>query len=100
MNKLIAASVVSVLAVLTVSCQAHQRSAQSEVPIFTRAPGSPLNIGSRPNDMAAADLNKDGKLDVVTCNTGDTVTVLLGNGRGGFTPAAGSPINVAAHLIA
>ncbi len=101
MNKLIAASVIWVLAVLSSSCQAQpQRSAQSQDPRFTPAPGFPLSIGSRPNDIAVADLNKDGEMDVVTCNDGDTVTVLLGNGRGGFTPAPGSPINVAAHLIA
>ena len=101
MNTLIAASLIWVLAILTSSCQAQpQRSAQSRDSLFTPAPGFPLNIGSRPNDIAVADWNKDGKLDVVTCNDGDTVTVLLGNGRGGFTPAPGSPINVAAHLIA
>ncbi|HZB43964.1 MAG TPA: VCBS repeat-containing protein, partial [Pyrinomonadaceae bacterium] len=83
------------------SCQAQpQRGPRSRHSLFTPAPGFPLNIGSRPNDIAVADWNKDGKLDAVTCNVGDTVTVLLGDGRGGFTPAAGSPINVAAHLIA
>ena len=101
MNKLIAALVIWMLAVLTLSCQAQpQRSAPPPRPLFTPAQGFPLNIGSRPNDIAVADLNKDGKLDVVTCNDGDTVTVLLGDGRGGFRPAPGSPINVAAHLIA
>lgn len=97
MNKLMAASVLWVLAMLTSSCQAQPRPD----PIFTPAPGFPLNIGARPNDIAVADLNKDGKLDILTCNDGDTLTVLLGNGLGGFTPAPGSPINVAAaHLIA
>lgn len=98
MKELIAASVMCLLTILTSSCHAQQRNAQS--PIFTPAPGSPLNIGRDPNDIAVADLNKDGKLDIVTCNVGDTVTVLLGNGRGGFTPAPGPAINVAAHLIA
>lgn len=83
---------------LTSSCQAQ--TPQSRNALFTPAPGSPLNIGSRPNDIAVADLNKDGKLDVVTSNDGDTVTVLLGNGRGGFAPAPGSPIRKAAHLVA
>jgi len=102
MNKLIVVSVISVLAMLTPSCQAHQtrRSTRSQVPLFAPAPGSPYNIGSRPNDVSVGDWNKDGKLDIVTSNDGDTVTVLLGNGRGGFTPAPGSPINVAAHMIA
>jgi hypothetical protein len=101
MNKLIPASVIWALAILASGCQARpQRSAESQDTLFTPAPGLPLSIGSRPNDMAVADWNKDGKLDIVTCNVEDTVTVLLGNGRGGFTPAPGSPINVAAHLIA
>ena len=101
MNKLIAASVLSVLMILTSGCQAQSgRNTQPRDSLFTPAPGSPLNIGSRPNDIAVADWNKDGKLDIATCNDGDTLTVLLGNGLGGFTPAPGSPINVAAHLIA
>jgi hypothetical protein len=102
MNKLIAVSVIWVLAMLTPGCQAHQlqRSTRSQTPLFTPAPGSPINLGSRPNDISVADWNKDGKLDVVTCNDGDTVTVLLGNGRGGFTPAPGSPIKSAAHFVA
>ncbi|HEX8847560.1 MAG TPA: VCBS repeat-containing protein [Pyrinomonadaceae bacterium] len=45
-------------------------------------------------------MNRDGRLDIVTCNDEETVTVLLGNGRGGFTPAPGSPIKAAAHLVA
>ncbi len=55
-------------------------------------------------DIIAADLNGDGKLDLVTANKDDTdnsVTVFLGNGLGGFavagTFAAGAkPIAVAA----
>ena len=44
--------------------------------------------------IAAADLNADGRLDIVTANSGgNTVSVLLGNGTGGFTaaPAVRSP---------
>ena len=101
MNKLIVASVVWVLAVLTPSCQAQpRRGAPLRDSLFTPAPGPPTDIGGRPNDLAVADWNKDGKLDVVTCNEGDTVAVLLGNGRGGFTPAPDSPVRVAAHVVA
>jgi hypothetical protein len=100
MDKLIPVWALWLLVILTSGCHAQsQRSAQSQNPLFTPAPGSPLNIGSRPNDIAAADLNKDGRLDIVTCNDGDTLTVLLGNGRGSFTPATDSPIKAAAHLI-
>ncbi|HWT00710.1 MAG TPA: VCBS repeat-containing protein [Pyrinomonadaceae bacterium] len=102
MNKLLAASLVSsALALLTASCQAHTpRGSQSGPPLFTPAQGSPLKIGSNPNEIAAGDWNKDGRLDIVTCNADDTVTVLLGDGRGGFAPAPGEPMKVAAHLVA
>jgi hypothetical protein len=100
MNKLFAASVLWALAILPSSCQAQfQRSAGSQGTRFAPAQGSPLNIGSRPNDIAVADFNKDGKPDIVTCNDGNTLTVLTGNGRGGFTPAPGPPTSVAAHFI-
>jgi hypothetical protein len=101
MNKLIAASVMWALAIQTPGCQVQpKRNVQSEAPLFAPARGAPLNIGDRPNDIAVADWNRDGKLDIVTCNVGDTVTVLLGDGRGKLTPAPGSPLNIAAHLIA
>jgi hypothetical protein len=100
MNRLIPALVMWVLS-LTSGCQAQpQRGAPSPDALFSPATGSPINLGSRPNDLAVADWNRDGKLDVVTCNDGDTVTVLLGDGRGGFTPAPGSPMKAAAHFIA
>ncbi len=59
---------------------------------FTPAPGSPLASGSNPRSVAIGDLNADGKPDLTTANFGsNNVTVLLGNGSGGFTPAPGSP---------
>ena len=49
-------------------------------------PGSP--VGSQPDGMAKADLNGDGKLDLVTADRySGTVSVLLGNGNGSFQPA-------------
>lgn len=101
MDKLCAASMTWALAILISSCQAQpRRSARPQDPLFSPAAGPPVNVGGRPNDIAAGDWNKDGKLDVVTCNDGETVTVLLGDGRGGFAPAPGSPLKESAHLIA
>jgi uncharacterized protein (TIGR03437 family) len=59
---------------------------------FTAAPGSPFPAGSGPQSVAVGDFNGDGKPDLAIANgTGGNVTVLLGNGAGGFTAAAGSP---------
>jgi uncharacterized protein (TIGR03437 family) len=45
--------------------------------------------------MVVADFNRDGKADIVTANTNDgTLTLLLGDGKGHFTQAPGSPIRV------
>ena len=44
------------------------------------------NVGNSPNALATADVNKDGKQDLVVSNGQDnTVSVLLGNGTGSFT---------------
>lgn len=62
---------------------------------FAEAAGSPVSAGNTPVSVALGDLNGDGKLDIVTANyLANTVTVLLGNGRGGFAPSAGSPFAV------
>jgi hypothetical protein len=51
-------------------------------------------VGRQPTDVAVGDVNDDRRLDIVTANGGSgDVTVLLGDGRGGFSPrpARGRP---------
>jgi FG-GAP-like repeat len=57
-----------------------------------RDPGVRFTAGKGPGSLALADLNGDGRLDLVVANAeGGDVTVLLGNGKGAFVAAAGSP---------
>src|SRR5206468_1762617 len=60
---------------------------------FSPAAASPVAAGINPSSVAVADVNGDGKPDLVTANFGsNNVSVLLGNGSGGFSPAAASPV--------
>jgi hypothetical protein len=63
---------------------------------FGGAPGSPVSLGGNPEDIAAADLNGDGHVDLALSVWQDNwrVAILLGDGAGRFTPAAGSPVEV------
>ena len=59
---------------------------------FKLATASPFAVGYNPYSVAVADFNGDGYLDFATANlSSGNVTVLLGNGTGGFTPAPASP---------
>jgi hypothetical protein len=59
---------------------------------FAPAAGSPLAVGTAPVSMAVSDFNRDGTPDLAVANfTSNSVSVLLGTGAGGFTPAGGSP---------
>ncbi|HVW11627.1 MAG TPA: VCBS repeat-containing protein, partial [Bryobacteraceae bacterium] len=55
---------------------------------FTEAAGSPFFGGANPQVVIARDFNHDGKLDIASLNIGSyTISVLLGDGHGGFTLA-------------
>ena len=60
---------------------------------FSPAAGSPVATGTSPASLTAGDWNGDGKLDLATADSGsNAITILLGDGAGGFSPAAGSPV--------
>ena len=57
--------------------------------MFRNGPGSPFPVGTNPVSNATADLNGDGHLDLLTANyISDNVSVLFGDGHGGFVAAA------------
>src|SRR5262249_18170640 len=57
--------------------------------------GMDFNVGTNPFDLAAADFNNDGKKDLAVANRGsNNVSILLGNGAGGFS----SPTNIAVGI--
>jgi len=65
---------------------------------FHFAPGSPFKSGSQPNDFAVADFNHDGNPDLAVVNTQTPfISIFLGDGRGVFHPAPGSPLRTESY---
>src|SRR2546428_10053102 len=57
------------------------------------APINSFAVGRGPFAVTVGDFNADGKPDLAAANAGsNSVTILLGDGRGGFVEASGSPI--------
>jgi hypothetical protein len=58
---------------------------------------TPVGAGTNPSGLAVGDFDRDGLLDVAVVNSGTSnVSILLGNGSGGFTTGPNSPIAVGA----
>jgi len=56
--------------------------------LLTFATAVDYSVGTNPQGLVSADFNNDGQLDLATANAGNnSVTVLLGNGQGGFDTA-------------
>lgn len=67
--------------------------AQSQNSLFGPAPGSPVVVGEGPGQAILADLNGDGRLDLVTRHLLQKfIAVQIGDGTGRFAAASGSPI--------
>src|ERR1700685_2204136 len=85
-----------ILSLLAFLAGAHQVTAQSFV--LSSSP----EVGTAPFGIAAADVNNDGKPDLISANAGDnTLTVLTNDGSGVFSSNAtyivgNTPISVAA----
>jgi hypothetical protein len=63
--------------------------------------GKEFAVGSRPENVAVGDLNRDGKVDFVVANTGsDNVSVLLGRGNGTFERRANYRVGQAPAFVA
>ena len=66
---------------------------------FTEANGSPFDFGVSLFQLIIADVDRDSTLDVVA-TSGDSIRVLLNDGRGAFKPAASIPVGPGAWRIA
>src|ERR1051325_8185352 len=53
---------------------------------YRHAPGSPLKIPGGGHNFVVGDVDKDGHVDLVIVER-DKLTVMLGDGKGGFTAA-------------
>jgi hypothetical protein len=72
---------VSALCVLVISSCTTLRSSEQR-----------FAVGRAPGVVVVEDLNGDGRLDLVVANEkGSSVSVLLDDGKGGFSPSRGSP---------
>jgi hypothetical protein len=60
-------------------------------------PQAPLIVGNSPSDIVTADFNGDGKADLAVANAGSgSISIFLGDGKGGFSPAGTFPAGATA----
>jgi hypothetical protein len=64
----------------------------SSVPLPVGTTALRFAVGNTPGSVEIADMNHDGKLDLIVANErSNNVTILLGDGKGAFAAAPGSP---------
>lgn len=77
-----------ILICFSISCGSKDGSAESAARSiqFSEAEGSPFMAGNSPRSIAVEDLNGDKRVDLTIANHDtNNITVLLGNGKGGFS---------------
>jgi hypothetical protein len=79
-------------AVIVLSGRCGQASILYSKNVIAFADTIKIKVGNSPGSVEIADLNNDKFPDIaVTSETDSSVTILLGNGKGTFTPATNSP---------
>jgi hypothetical protein len=67
---------------------------------WTPAPTPALPTAVSPNSVIGADLDGDGKVDLVVADSGGKVSVLLGNGNGSFAARVDYPSDAGSFAVA
>jgi len=88
----------TILVAAILTCSPFSSLAQRKAPFFVNAPGSPITIPGGLSNVALADMNNDGRLDiVVACGQGHNITILLGTGGGRFAPTQKGSFSISAN---
>ena len=67
---------------------------------FASNPSTTYSVGQNPSWIGTADFNQDGALDLAIVNTtSNNVTILRGDGLGGFAPLSGSPFATLSYPV-
>ena len=67
---------------------------------FASNPSTTYAVGQNPSWIGTADFNHDGILDLAVVNTtSNNITLLQGDGLGGFTPLSGSPFATLSYPV-
>ncbi len=64
------------------------------------APVNISGVGQNPYDLAVAEFNNDGNLDIVVVSGSQNYTILLGNGSGGFTVGSSQSVGTRFDRVA